>query len=217
MSTRRDETRERLLDVARRLLVERGYHGVGIDEIAKVAGISRQAVYAYHFASKSELLISLLDHVDAVEGIAELLRPSDAAASGVDALREAVWANAEFERRVNDIATVLEAARRTDGAAAVAWNNRMARKRTGIERVVARLDDEGDLRPGWTEEVAGDLVYALLSSEVFDILVSEMGWSVDDYAARIWRTLASAIVAVPADPAGEAAAGGTPDVEDRAH
>jgi AcrR family transcriptional regulator len=113
VSTKRDETRGRLLDVARHLLVERGYHGVTIEQIAKAAGVSRQAVYAYHFGSKSEFLSALLVHVEAIEGIAELLRPSDEAASGVQALREAVNANAEFERRVHDVATMLLAARRS--------------------------------------------------------------------------------------------------------
>jgi AcrR family transcriptional regulator len=200
VSTKRDETRGRLLDVARRLLVERGYHGVTIEQIAKAAGVSRQAVYAYHFGSKSEFLIALLVHVETVEGIAELLRPSDEASSGIDALREAVTANAEFERRVNDVATVLLAARRTDDAAAAAWTDRMARKRTGIGRLVMRLAEEGNLRSGWTSEDAADFTYALLSSQVFDVLVSERGWSVDDYTARIWRALASALVAEPADP-----------------
>ncbi len=202
MSTKRDETRARLLDGARRLLVERGYHGVTIDEIAKEAGISRQAVYAYHFGSKSEFLIALLVHVEAVEGIAELLRPSDEAASGVEALREAVNATAEFERRVHDVATMLLAARRSDDAAAATWADRMARKREGFGRLVSRLAEEGDLRPDWTPQDAADLAYALLSSQVFDVLVSERGWSVDQYAARIWRALASAIVAGPADPVG---------------
>jgi AcrR family transcriptional regulator len=214
VSTKRDETRARLLDAARRVLVARGYHGVTIDEIAKEAGVSRQAVYAYHFGSKSEFLIALLVHVEAVEGIAELLRPSDNAESGIDALREAVSASAEFDRRVHDVATMLLAARRSDEAAAATWADRMARKRAAIGRLVSRLAEEGDLQPGWTAEHAADLVYALLSSQVFDVLVSERGWSVDDYAARIWRTLASAIVAAPADPV-STTAGDTHDVEDR--
>jgi AcrR family transcriptional regulator len=214
VSTKGDETRGRLLDVARHLLVERGYHGVTIEQIANAAGVSRQSVYAYYFGSKSEFLIALLIHVEAVEGIAELLRPPDAAASGIDALREAVSANAEFERRVNDVATLLLAARRADDAAAAAWTDRMARKRAGIGLLVSRLAEEGDLRPGWTIEDAADLAYALLSSQVFDVLVSERGWSVDDYAARIWRALASAIVAVPADPV-RTTEGEMQDVEDR--
>jgi AcrR family transcriptional regulator len=214
MSTKRDETRARLLDAARRLLVARGYHGVTIDEIAREAGISRQAVYAYHFGSKSEFLIALLVHVEAVEGIADLLRPSDDAETGIDALREAVKASAEFDRRVHDVATMLLAARRSDDAAAATWADRMGRKRDGIGRLVSRLAEEGDLRPDWTPEAAADLAYALLSSQVFDVLVSERGWSVDDYAARIWRALASAIVAAPADPV-STTAGETRDVEDR--
>ena len=214
MSTKRDETRRRLLDVARHQLVERGYHGVTIEQIAKAAGVSRQAVYAYHFGSRSEFLIALLVHVEAVEGIAELLRPSDEAASGVEALREAVNANAEFERRVHDVATMLLAARRSDDAAAATWTDRMARKRAGIGGLVSRLADGGDLKAGWTPEDAADFAYALLSSQVFDVLVTERGWSVDDYAKRIWRALASAIVAVPADPV-STTAGDTRDVEDR--
>lgn len=138
--------------------------------------------------------------MEAVEEIAELLQASDAAPSGIDALREAVTATAEFERRVNDVATMLLAARRTDDAAAATWADRMARKRAGIGRLVSRLAEEGDLRPDWTPEGAADLAYALLSSQVFDVLVSERGWSVHQYAARIWRALASAIVAAPADP-----------------
>ena len=214
MSTRRDETRARLLNGARRLLVTRGYHGVTIDEIAKEAGVSRQAIYAYHFGSKSDFLIALLVHVEAVEGIAELLRPSDEAASAIEALHEAVNATAEFERRVHDVATMLLAARRSDEAAAATWADRMARKRSGIGGLVSRLADEGDLKPDWTPDDAADFAYALLSSQVFDVLVTERGWSVDDYAARIWRALASAIVAEPADPV-NATAGDTADVEDR--
>ena len=77
------------------------------------------------------------------------------------------------------------------------------------------MADDGDLRPPWTPEDAEDLAYALVSSQVFDVLVSERGWSVEDYADRIWRALASAIVAVPADPV-SATAGDGQDVEDRA-
>jgi hypothetical protein len=132
----------------------------------------------------------------------------------VEALHEAANATAEFERRVHDVATMLLAARRSDDAAAATWADRMSRKRDGIGRLVSRLAQEGNLRPDWTPEDAADLAYALLSSQVFDILVAERGWSVDDYATRIWQALASAIVAVPADPV-STTAGDTRDVEDR--
>jgi AcrR family transcriptional regulator len=53
---------ERLLDSARRLFCERGFHGVSVNEIAEAAGTTGAAVYR-HFPSKEDLLLTLLDDV----------------------------------------------------------------------------------------------------------------------------------------------------------
>lgn len=195
---RRIATRERLLEAARYLLVERGYHGVGVREIAESAGVSRQAVYAHHFGSKVELLTALLDHVDRVEGIDDLLRPAFNASSGVEALRLAVAANGEFERRIGDVARVLEAARRSDPDAAQVWADRQARKRAGIESLVDRIADEGRLRAGWSRQVATDFVVALCSTQVVDQLVAERGWSVEAYAEAVSQAIEGALVTAAA-------------------
>lgn len=195
---RRIATQERLLEAARYLLVERGYHGVGVREIAESAGVSRQAVYAHHFGSKVELLTALLDHVDRVEGIDDLLRPAFNASSGVEALRLAVAANGEFERRIGDVARVLEAARRSDPDAAQVWADRQARKRAGIESLVDRVADEGRLRAGWSRQVATDFVVALSSTQVVDQLVAERGWSVEAYAEAISQAIEGALVTAAA-------------------
>ena len=50
-------TRDRILTAARKLLEERGFD-VGMGEIFRRAGISRQAVYL-HFTSKTDLLQQL--------------------------------------------------------------------------------------------------------------------------------------------------------------
>jgi AcrR family transcriptional regulator len=62
MPTQRLDARAAILDAARRLLEERGYHGIGLDAIGREAGVSRQAVYL-HFRSKAGLLLraSLLE------------------------------------------------------------------------------------------------------------------------------------------------------------
>ena len=49
MSTRIEDTRERLLAAARRLLVEHGYHGVGIEQIARECGFGSAALLRHHF------------------------------------------------------------------------------------------------------------------------------------------------------------------------
>lgn len=187
-----------MLEAARYLLVERGYHGVGVREIAEAAGVSRQAVYAHHFGSKVELLTALLDHVDRVEGIDDLLRPAFNASSGVEALRLAVAANGKFERRIGDVARVLEAARRSDPDAAQVWADRQARKRAGVEALVDRVADESRLRVEWSRQAATDFVGALFSSQVVDQLVAERGWPVEAYAEAIWQAIEGTLVTAAA-------------------
>ena len=50
-----EETRQRLLDAAGQVFVERGYERATIADIAKAAGLSTGAIYA-HYRSKAELL-----------------------------------------------------------------------------------------------------------------------------------------------------------------
>jgi len=52
-------TRERILDIARELIAERGYSGTSISQIAARLGTSKAALY-YHFKSKEEILDALL-------------------------------------------------------------------------------------------------------------------------------------------------------------
>lgn len=53
--TRRDQ----LIEQATRLFAGKGYRGVGIEEIGAAAGIAGPSIY-HHFASKSELMIAVL-------------------------------------------------------------------------------------------------------------------------------------------------------------
>lgn len=55
------ERRRQLLDAARDLLRERGWHAVAIGDIGAAAGISGPAVYR-HFTNKEELLVAALQH-----------------------------------------------------------------------------------------------------------------------------------------------------------
>ena len=75
MSTQKEETRQRLFDAARRLLLQRGFHGVRLEDIAEAAGVSRQAVYKSHFTSKADLLVALVQHMHTSEKLDELTRP----------------------------------------------------------------------------------------------------------------------------------------------
>ena len=58
--TRRDHTRRRLLQAARRLFARAGYEATTVDDVAREAGYSKGAYY-FHFASKEDVLLVLVD------------------------------------------------------------------------------------------------------------------------------------------------------------
>ena len=58
-------TRERILDVALDLFIEKGYDRTSLREIAEPLGFSKAALY-YHFASKEDILMALQDRKSVV-------------------------------------------------------------------------------------------------------------------------------------------------------
>ena len=52
-------TRRRLLDLAARLFIDRGFHAVSMRDIASAAGVTKGAVYG-HFRSKGQLLVEVI-------------------------------------------------------------------------------------------------------------------------------------------------------------
>jgi AcrR family transcriptional regulator len=52
--------RRALLDAARQVFLEAGFHGASLDAVAEVAGLTKGAVYS-RFASKADLFLALLE------------------------------------------------------------------------------------------------------------------------------------------------------------
>src|SRR5690349_23131100 len=99
MSTTKTNTRHRLLEAARKLLVQRGFHGVGLEDIAEAAGVSRQAVYKSHFASKAELVLELVRYVHVAANLDELTAPVAEAQDGPEMLERSIRAVVLIEAR----------------------------------------------------------------------------------------------------------------------
>ncbi|MFH9068044.1 SACE_7040 family transcriptional regulator [Streptomyces alboflavus] len=97
MATRTDAPtrREQILKEAARLFAERGFHGVGVDEIGAAVGISGPGLYR-HFAGKDAMLAELL------VGISEQLlrggerRAAEAAGSPVAVLDSLIEGHIDF-------------------------------------------------------------------------------------------------------------------------
>jgi AcrR family transcriptional regulator len=189
-------TRVEILEAARRMLEARGYHGIGLDAIAREARVSRQAVYL-HFQSKAGLLVALVEHIDATGGLKEHFAVVDRVKAGPKLLEVLVELIASYTPMIHAIATVLDTARRTDPDAEAAWENRMTDRRKGLRRAVARLDAEGLLAPGLSPEAATDLMWVLTSTRVWEDLVIARGWSKRRYVEHLSAVLRSAILARP--------------------
>ncbi len=181
------------MNAARRLLIERGYYGVGLEEIARDAGISRQAIYL-HFKSKADLLVAMAQYGDEMVGISKIFRPVREAKTALDTLDEGVAAYAAVEPLIYDIASVIYNARQSDPAAEAAWQDRMAFRRENIRRDIERLQREGFLAPGWTLDEAVDFTWALLSVHTYEYLIIERGWPIEQFIRRLRTMLRRTIV-----------------------
>jgi len=192
-STRAARTRARILDAARRLLEERGYHAVGLESVAAAAGVSRQSIYI-HFGSKANLLLALVANVDEEEGLPHLALTVEQAPSAVEALHRFIDLVATLTPRVYRTAAVLDSARRTSPEADTAWMDRMTSRRRRCARIVSRLADDGRLAPGWSRADATDFLWATTGLRVWEDLVVHRGWSATRFRRHLSRVLEQALV-----------------------
>lgn len=193
MSTEDSGTRARILDVTVRMLEAHRGRGVRMADIAKRAGVSRQAVYL-HFASRAELLDATTKFLDKRLDLDRRLAPSRAARSGAERLACYVtfWGN--YLPEIYGVAKALLLVQDTDEAAASAWKDRMSAMREGCRAVIDALHSEGNLATEWTPDDATDLLWSMLSVPNWENLTAACGWSNQDYVDRMKKMAARTLL-----------------------
>jgi AcrR family transcriptional regulator len=183
-------TRQEVLDRAWELIAARGAE-VSMAEIARAAGISRQAVYL-HFGTRGGLLMALVKRADdrfrIRESFAEALgQPT--AEERLDAWLAAWFA---FIVRIQPVARDLIRLRSTDADAASAWEDRMTDLRSWLREMIVTVEREGALRTEWSVDEAADYLWAASSVQMWDLLTGDRHWD----APRVGETLRRTIPAV---------------------
>jgi AcrR family transcriptional regulator len=194
------DTRERILRATWRLLEERRGQTVRLEDVARAANVSRQAVYL-HFGSRTTLFVETARYADESLKLMERIREACDAETGIVAIEAYVRFWAGYVPDIYGLAKALLLLRETDEAAAAAWNDRMKALREGCLTILRQVDREGrlaiPLASLWTVETAADYFYATLSILTWEILTIERGWSSEEYVERVTFAVKRALLDGP--------------------
>jgi len=162
-------------------------------DIAKEAGVSRQAVYL-HFESRVELMRATTKHVDEALGLDDRIAHVKKAADAREALVRFVemWGN--YMPEIYGLAKALLAVRDTDEAAAGAWDECMSCLRVAGGEIIDALIGEGALSVELEREEAGALLWTMLSIQNWEQLTVECGWSQRAYVERMTGMLRRVLI-----------------------
>jgi AcrR family transcriptional regulator len=167
-------------------------------QIAEAAGVAVQTVY-FTFHTKSALLSRAYDF--AVMGEDEPLVPQkqpwyEAMASEPDvarALHAFVMGVGEITRRVTPLFLVARAAADgdPDTARVMAFHERW--RADGYREVLELLRAKAEFRPGLTLERATQLLLLFAGMDVYHVLVSDHGWSHEEWVEWTASTVAEQV------------------------
>jgi AcrR family transcriptional regulator len=191
--------RAAVVDAARTLFLERGYGATTVEAISELADVPAATVYRL-FSSKHGILKALLDAsiVGDLDDVPMADRPQVRALlddrPAAEQLDGFVVVAAQVNDRVAPIYRILTSAAAADPDAA-ALVDELTRQRQEGQRMIARAFAAGGaLRPGLRERDAADIVHALLSPELYRLLVVDRGWSAKRYRRWLSETLAAQLL-----------------------
>lgn len=185
------QTRSALVEAATSSFAVKGWAGTSMRDVARSAGVAVETLYS-HFSSKRALLQAVADHAvvgdDAPVALAER---AEFVALGHGRRPQRVEAAAVLVSEVNSrtisIAKVLREAASSDPEIAASLRDTRERQRQDVERGLGLILGRGPT------EGERDGVWAIVSPEVYLLLVEVSGWSFDRYRTWIATTLASVL------------------------
>lgn len=180
-SERARQTRMRMLQAALDLFVEHGYGATTLQDVASRAGVAVQTIY-FTFGNKRTLLKELADVSIAGddEPIATMDRPwfknALAAETAEEQLRAHVRGSRKVLERVAPVLEVIRGAMATDPEIG-RWPGDVDLRYVVMSAAGKALATKPGLRDDVDEELAADVLYAMLSPELYQLCVRDRGWT----------------------------------------
>ena len=190
----------RILEAAHQELVNKGYADTTISGVAEAAGVSVQTVYKA-FGSKPALAKRVYDVtlVGDEEPVALAERAEIQAIIAEPDPRQKLAMYAALGRklieRIGPLLGVLFSGAKAGDPELAEFAATTARERLiGVSGLVGQLEAIGALRPGLSFDRARDIVWTLIGWEVYELLVIERGWSLDDWEAWVAESTAALLL-----------------------
>lgn len=198
------ETRQRIVEAARRLMVEKGYRGTTIAAVAERAGVHVDTVYQL-VGRKPVLLRELIEQ--AISGTTGAIAAEDrdyvrAMAREPDPARKLdIYAGAirHIQARMAPLLLALRDASSTEPDAARVWREISERRAANMRKLAQELAAAGGLRPGLSVDEAADVIWATNSPEVYVLLTTERGWTPERYEGWLADTWHRLLLPAPAE------------------
>ena len=194
--------RAAIVDAARTLFLERGYGATTIDAISALSDVPPATVYRL-LSSKRGILKALLDV--SIAGNDEAIPMADrppvrsllADPDPRNMVAGFVGIAAQVNVRTAAIYRILVSAAASDPDAATLLDELTRQRQQGQGRVARALARARALRPTLRERDAGDIIHALVSPEVYGLLVVDRGWPPERYETWLTETLVDQLLVPP--------------------
>jgi AcrR family transcriptional regulator len=188
-----------IVEAARKLFTERGYSGATIKAIAGEAGVSVETVYVT-FGSKRALLSRLIDIsiVGDDEPVTLLQRAGPQAVMLEKNQQRQIQLFArdirEIMERMAPIFEIMRIAAKSEPEISEMLQHIYESRLHGMGTFIGYLAANGPLKGDITPVEAAETVWAISSAEVFSLLTSVRGWSVERYEQWLAKSLTDLLV-----------------------
>jgi TetR/AcrR family transcriptional regulator, regulator of autoinduction and epiphytic fitness len=176
-------TQALIVDTARRLFLEQGYHATTIEMIAAEAGVAVSTIYAI-FRNKRGILQAMREAWHQESGQRDIYAQAREESDPQKRLGLAAHATRRQWETGAALTRIYNAAASADPEAAAELVVALEGRRKNLTAFIEEMAP--DLRPELDAKRAAEIFLALTMAEIYDTLVRQRGWTPDEY--EVWLT-----------------------------